>query len=100
MIWLAVGASERSTGLEHLMLELAAVARFTHELERHLAGHGLAGLERVRELHRGAVELLGAVSPDVERARVVVADLLASLRAMEDALASLRRLKTELRHAS
>jgi hypothetical protein len=100
MIWLAVGASERTTGLEHLMLQLASVARFTHELERGLAGDGLGDLARVRELHRGVVELLGGVSPDVERARAVVADLLASLRAMEAALASLRRLKSELGHAS
>ena len=101
MIWLAVGAaSERSTGIEDLLLQLASVARFTNDLERRLAGDGLGGLARVRELHRRVVELLGAVSPDVTRARATVADLVASLRAMEDALARLRRLKSELGHAS
>jgi hypothetical protein len=101
MIWLAVGAaSERGTGMERLLLQLASVARFTNELERRLAGDGLGGLAPVRELHRRVVELLGAVSPDVTRARAAVADIVASLRAMEDALAKLRRLKSELGHAS
>ena len=100
MIWLTVGAaSERGTGMEHLLLQLASVARFTNELERRLAGDGLGGLARVRELHHHVVELLGAVSPDVTRARAAVADLVASLRAMEEALATLRRLKSELGHA-
>ncbi len=97
MMWLAVGAaSERSAGMEHLLLQLAAVVRFTNELERRLAGDGLGGLARVRELHRSVVELLAAVSPDVTRARGAVADLIASLHAREDALAKLRRLKSEL----
>ena len=101
MMWLAVGAaSERGSGLGHLLLELASITRFTTELEQRLAGAGLGGLGRVGELHRSVVELLAAVSPDVTRARATVAELVASLRGMEDALASLRRLKNELGHAS
>jgi hypothetical protein len=101
MIWLAVGnAPEHGAGMEQLLLQLASIARFTSELERRLAGDGLGGLARVRELHRGVVELLGGVSPDVARARAAVAELIASLRAMEDALARLRRLKSELGPAS
>jgi hypothetical protein len=101
MMWLAVGAaSERGSGLEHLLLELASITRFTNELEQRLAGAGLGGLGRVRELHRSVVELLAAVSPDVARARATVAELVAALRGMEDALASLRRLKSELGRAS
>lgn len=101
MIWLAVGAaSERSTGVEDLLLQLASIARFTNDLERRLAGDGLGGVAGVRELHHRVVELLGAVSPHVTRARTAVADMVTSLRAMEDALAQLRRLKSELGHAS
>jgi len=100
MIWLAVGAaSERSAGLEHLLLQLASIVRFTQEVDQRLTGDGLGDLGRVRELHRRVVELLAAVAPDVTRAREMVADLIASLHAMEDALAGLRRLKSELGRA-
>jgi hypothetical protein len=101
MMWLAVGAaSERGSGVERLLLELASITRFTNDLEQRLAGVGLGGVGRVRELHRSVGELLAAVSPDVTRARATVAELVAALRGMEDALESLRRLKSELGHAS
>jgi hypothetical protein len=101
MIWLAIGARfERGSGMEHLLVQLASITRLTDELEGRVAGAGLGGLARVRELHLRMVELLDAVSPDVARARAAVADLVASLHEMEDALATLRRLKGELGHAS
>ena len=100
MLWLAIGAEdERGEGMDRLLPQLAAILRVTSELERRLAGDGIGGLAAVRELHRRIVDILTTVAPDVARARETVDDLVASLHAMEERLAGIRRLKIELGRA-
>ena len=99
-MWLAVGAADgRGEGMEHLLPQLATILRFRRELERRLAGDGLGGLAPMRELHRRVVDLLAGLAPDVGLAQRTVADVVASLRAMEQTLAALRALKSELGRA-
>jgi hypothetical protein len=100
MLWFAVGAAEgQGAGIERLLPQLASILRFSGELERRLAGDGLGGLAPVCELHRRVMALLAALAPDVARARGTVADLIAALRAMEETLAAVRRLKGEMGRA-
>jgi len=100
MLWLAVGAAhEQDEGMERLLPQLVSILRFSGELERRLAGDGLGGLAPVRELHRRVSDLLAALAPGVARARGTVADLVVALRAMEETLTAVRRLKSELGRA-
>jgi hypothetical protein len=100
MLWLAIGAAhERGEGMERLLPQLASIMRFANELDRRLAGDGLGGLAPVRELHRRVVDVLESLAPGVALARGTVTELVAALRAMEETLAALRRLKGELGHA-
>jgi hypothetical protein len=97
MLWLAVGAAQdEGEGMERLLLRLASILRFIAELDRRLAADGLGGMTSVREIHERAARVLAALAPDVAVARGTVGELVASLRAMEETLTALRRLKTEL----
>src|SRR4029453_14461054 len=100
MLWLAVGAAhEQGEGMERLLAQLASITRFSSELDRRLAADGLGGLASVRDLHLRVEDVLAGLAPGVALARGTVAELIASLRAMEETLAALRRLKIELGHA-
>ena len=97
MLWLAVGAAqEQSEGMERLLLQLASILRFTADLDRRLAADGLGGMAPMRELHERVARMLAALAPGVAVAQGTVAELVASLCAMEETLAAIRRLKTEL----
>jgi hypothetical protein len=50
----------------------------------------------MRELHERVARMLGALAPGVAVAQGTVAELVASLCAMEETLTAIRRLKTEL----
>lgn len=100
MLWLAVEAAhEPGEGMERLLLSLASVLRFTADLDRRLAGDGLGGLASISELHERVTNVLGALTPGVAMAQGTVAELVAALGRMEETLAALRRVKTELGHA-
>jgi len=97
MLWLAVGAAqEQDQGMERLLLQLAAILRFTADLDRRLAVDGLGGLAPMRELHERVARVLTGLAPGVAVAQGTIADLVGSLRAMEETLAAIRRLKAEL----
>ncbi len=97
MLWLAVGAAqEDGDGMERLLLQLAAILRFTADLDRRLAADGLGGMAPICELHERVSRLLTSLAPGVAVAQGTVGELVASLRAMAEMVAALRRLKTEL----
>lgn len=97
MLWLAVGAAqEPGEGMERLLLQLASILRFTADLDRRLAGDGLGGLAPMRQLHERVTRVLAGLAPGVAVAQGTVAELVGSLRAMEETLAAIRRLKAEL----
>ena len=97
MLWLAVGAAQdEGEGMEGLLLRLASILRFTADLDRRLAADGLGGMTQACELHERATRVLGALAPGIAAAQGTVGELVASLRAMEETLAALRLLKTEL----
>ena len=97
MLWLAVGAAQdEGEGMEGLLLRLASILRFTADLDRRLAADGLGGMTRVCDLHERVTRVLAALAQGVAIAQGTVGELVVSLRAMEETLAALRRLKTEL----
>jgi hypothetical protein len=97
MLWLAVGAAqEQAEGMERLLPQLASILRFTADLDRRLAAGGLGGLAPMRELYDRVAGVLAALAPGVAVAQGTVGELVASLRAMEETLTAIRRLKTDL----
>jgi hypothetical protein len=97
MLWLAVGAAqEQGEGMEGLLLRLASILRYTADLDRRLAADGLGGLTPLRELHERVTRVLAALAPGVTVARQTVGEMITSLHAMDETLAAIRRLKSEL----
>jgi hypothetical protein len=97
MLWLAVdGTHGQGEGPERLLGQLASVFHFLRDLDHRLAADGLGDLAPMRELPRRVSDVLAPLAPRVAGAQSTIAELVASLRAMDEALTALRRLKAEL----
>jgi hypothetical protein len=97
MLWLAVDRTHgQGEGPERLLGQLASVFHFLRDLDRRLAADGLGDLAPMRELPRRVSDVLAPLAPRVAGAQSTIADLVAALHAMEEALTALRHLKAEL----
>ena len=97
MLWLAVDATHGpGEGPERLLGQLASVFHFLRDLDRRLTADGLGDLAPMRELPRRVADVLGPLAPGVVGAQSTIAELVASLQAIDEALTALRRLKAEL----
>lgn len=97
MLWLAVAPAGARSEMEDVLPRLAAIVRFATDLDARLRSAGLDGLASARELAARVVPLVATAAPQAGVARAAVETLVARLRAMEESLVALRRVKDELR---